>query len=51
MLNAGVPYWVAFAATIALAFAGGFLIERIVIRPIEGKRRCSRSSSCASVSW
>jgi branched-chain amino acid transport system permease protein len=37
MLNAGVPYWVAFAATIALAFAGGFLIERIVIRPIEGK--------------
>ena len=37
MLNAGVPYWVAFFATIVLAFAGGFLIERIVIRPIEGK--------------
>ena len=37
MLNAGTPYWVAFFATVVLAFAGGFLIERIVIRPIEGK--------------
>ena len=37
MLNAGAPYWVAFFATVVLAFAGGFLIERIVIRPIEGK--------------
>jgi branched-chain amino acid transport system permease protein len=37
MLNAGVPYWAAFFATIVLAFVGGFLIERIVIRPIEGK--------------
>ena len=37
MLNAGAPYWAAFFATIVLAFLGGFLIERIVIRPIEGK--------------
>jgi len=35
MLNAGLPYWVAFAATLALAFVGGLLIERIVIRPVE----------------
>src|SRR5215470_7877224 len=36
MLNAGVPYWGAFAATLAIAFVGGLLIERIVIRPVEG---------------
>jgi len=35
MLNAGVPYWAAFVATLALAFAGGLLIQRIVIRPVE----------------
>ena len=35
MLNAGLPYWVAFTATLALAFVGGLLIERIVIRPVE----------------
>jgi branched-chain amino acid transport system permease protein len=35
MLNAGLPYWVAFAATLAIAFVGGLLIERIVIRPVE----------------
>ena len=37
MLNAGVPYWLAFLATVVLAFVGGLLIERIVIRPVEGK--------------
>ncbi len=37
MLNAGAPYWLAFLATVALAFMGGLLIERIVIRPVEGK--------------
>ena len=37
MLNAGAPYWAAFFATLVLAFVGGVLIERIVIRPIEGK--------------
>jgi branched-chain amino acid transport system permease protein len=36
MLNAGVPYWGAFFATLAIAFVGGLLIERIVIRPVEG---------------
>ena len=35
MLNAGLPYWVAFAATLALAFVGGLVIERVVIRPVE----------------
>jgi branched-chain amino acid transport system permease protein len=35
MINAGLPYWVAFAATLAIAFVGGILIERVVIRPVE----------------
>jgi branched-chain amino acid transport system permease protein len=35
MLNAGLPYWVAFAATLAVAFVGGIVIERVVIRPVE----------------
>src|SRR5262249_43527479 len=35
ILTAGLPYWVAFTATLALAFVGGLLIERIVIRPVE----------------
>jgi branched-chain amino acid transport system permease protein len=36
MLNAGLPYWGAFLTTLVLAFAGGVVIERVVIRPVEG---------------
>jgi branched-chain amino acid transport system permease protein len=35
MMNAGLPYWVAFFATLALAFVGGLVIERVIIRPVE----------------
>ncbi len=35
LLNAGLPYWAAFLATLAIAFVGGLLIERVVIRPVE----------------
>jgi branched-chain amino acid transport system permease protein len=35
LLNAGLPYWVAFFATLAIAFVGGLLLERILIRPVE----------------
>jgi branched-chain amino acid transport system permease protein len=35
MIEAGVPYWVAFFATIILAFILGVLIERIIVRPVE----------------
>ena len=35
MLQAGLPYWVAFVATVAIAFVGGLVIERVVIRPVE----------------
>ena len=29
------PYWGAFAATLVIAFAGGVLVERVAIRPVE----------------
>src|SRR5712692_8435985 len=35
LLQAGLPYWVAFFATLVLAFVGGVLIERVIIRPVE----------------
>jgi branched-chain amino acid transport system permease protein len=35
MLNAGVPYWWAFLGTVAIAFVGGILLERVIIRPVE----------------
>jgi len=35
LINAGVPYWAAFALTVGIAFVLGVLIERIVIRPVE----------------
>jgi branched-chain amino acid transport system permease protein len=35
MVNAGMPYWAAFAATLILGFIGGVVIERVVIRPVE----------------
>ena len=34
-INAGLPYWVAFLSTLAIAFVGGVVIERVVIRPVE----------------
>ncbi len=35
LLQAGVPYWGAFAITVAAAFVIGVALERIVIRPVE----------------
>jgi branched-chain amino acid transport system permease protein len=35
LLDAGLPYWVAFVGTLAISFVGGVLIERVVIRPVE----------------
>lgn len=37
LINSGIPYWVAFALTVALAFAGGALIERFVLRPVQDR--------------
>ncbi|MEV0591459.1 branched-chain amino acid ABC transporter permease [Nonomuraea cavernae] len=33
---AGMPFWLALVLTLAVSFAGGMLIERLVIRPVEG---------------
>ncbi|MGN6465829.1 MAG: branched-chain amino acid ABC transporter permease [Rhizobiaceae bacterium] len=35
LLAWGTPYWLAFVLTIALSFAGGVLVERVVFKPIE----------------
>jgi branched-chain amino acid transport system permease protein len=34
MISAGVPYWVAFFATVVVSFVLGLLIERILMRPM-----------------
>ncbi|SDI96451.1 amino acid/amide ABC transporter membrane protein 1, HAAT family [Actinokineospora alba] len=36
LVNAGLPFWAALGLTLAISFAGGMLIERVVIRPVEG---------------
>jgi len=36
LLHHGVPYWWTFLLTMAISFAGGVLVERIILRPVEG---------------
>jgi branched-chain amino acid transport system permease protein len=35
LMQAGIPYWGAFFLTVVIAFIGGVVIERVVIRPVE----------------
>jgi branched-chain amino acid transport system permease protein len=35
LVNAGLPFWGAFAITLVVSFLGGMLIERALIRPVE----------------
>jgi branched-chain amino acid transport system permease protein len=35
LINAGLPFWIAFPITLAVSFAGGMAIERVIIRPVE----------------
>jgi branched-chain amino acid transport system permease protein len=35
LMQAGVPYWGAFFITVAAAFIGGVVIERVIIQPVE----------------
>ncbi|HTH78793.1 MAG TPA: branched-chain amino acid ABC transporter permease [Ramlibacter sp.] len=35
LIEAGMPYWGAFFLTIVIAFVGGVLIERVIVRPVE----------------
>jgi branched-chain amino acid transport system permease protein len=37
LVESGLPYWGAFAATVAISFAMGVVIERAIIRPIANK--------------
>jgi branched-chain amino acid transport system permease protein len=34
LIQWGVPYWIAFAATVALSFVAGVALERVLFRPI-----------------
>ncbi|WP_280463744.1 branched-chain amino acid ABC transporter permease [Nocardia carnea] len=36
LVQSGTPFWLALPVTLAISFAGGMLIERVVIRPVEG---------------
>lgn len=35
LMQAGLPYWVAFFLTVAIAFVAGVVIERVIIQPVE----------------
>ncbi|MEO7392105.1 MAG: branched-chain amino acid ABC transporter permease [Ramlibacter sp.] len=35
LIQAGVPYWGAFFITVAAAFIGGVVLERVIIQPVE----------------
>jgi branched-chain amino acid transport system permease protein len=35
MMDAGLPYWIAFGATVLISFAGGLFIQRVVLKPLE----------------
>jgi branched-chain amino acid transport system permease protein len=35
MMQAGLPFWVAFALTVLISFVAGVVIERVIIRPVE----------------
>lgn len=36
LMDSGMPFWFALPVTLAVSFLGGMLIERVVIRPVEG---------------
>jgi branched-chain amino acid transport system permease protein len=35
LVNAGLPFWLAFIITLIVSFLGGMAIERVLIRPVE----------------
>jgi branched-chain amino acid transport system permease protein len=35
LITRGMSYWIALPVTLVLAFAGGILVQRVVIRPVE----------------
>ncbi|MGY4720107.1 branched-chain amino acid ABC transporter permease [Naumannella cuiyingiana] len=37
MIDAGISYWVAFVTALVVGFVSGAVVERLIIRPVEGK--------------
>jgi branched-chain amino acid transport system permease protein len=37
LMSHGLSYWTAFALTMLIAFSGGVAVERVLIRPVEGR--------------
>ena len=35
LIDAGIPYWGAFIASVVLAFLGGLVIQRFILKPLE----------------
>src|SRR5262245_37756356 len=35
LVNAGLPYWLAFVLAVVISFVAGVVIERVIIRPVE----------------
>lgn len=35
LINSGMPYWAAFFITVAISFVGGYVIQRVILRPVE----------------
>jgi branched-chain amino acid transport system permease protein len=35
LVSTGLPYWVAFLATLVISFIAGVVIERVLVRPVE----------------
>ncbi len=35
LIDRGMAYWIALPLTLVIAFAGGIVIQRVVIRPVE----------------
>ena len=35
LIQRGLPYWAAFALTVAISFVGGLVIQRVILRPFE----------------
>ncbi|HXS53728.1 MAG TPA: branched-chain amino acid ABC transporter permease [Usitatibacter sp.] len=36
LVQAGIPYWVAFGLTLLISFAAGIAIDRLLLRPVRG---------------
>ncbi len=48
LMNAGIPFWVAFIITLVAAFIGGAVIERVIIRRSRTRQCWPRSSSSSA---